>query len=117
MSLDLIKLEDGFELLWEGRLVASHSSKKPLLFVGYGEGTFRMRHGSFKIKDSLKTKMEALGNYRLHQDRNGAVTVKGDLADIHYAPAGKRLEISFKVADESLNRFWLNLPAFPGEYI
>lgn len=117
MVLTLNKLEDGFELLWEGRLVASHSSKKPLLYLGRGEGTFRMRHGSFKIKDSLETKKEALGNYQLHQDQNGAVTIKGDLAEIYYAPAGRRLEISFKVADASLNRFWLTLPAFPGEYI
>jgi len=117
MLLTLNKLEEGFELLWEGRLLAGHSSKSPLLFVGCGEGNFRMRHGSFKIKDNLKTKKEALGSYQLHQDLNGAITIKGDLAEIHFAPNGKRLEISFKVADQNLNRFWLTLPAFPGEYI
>ncbi len=115
--LKLIRHDDGFTILMHGRPLLSHFTATPLLFLGKGEGQYRMRHGSFKIKERLQIRKEALGIYRIIEKAEGVIIIEGERIVISLTPVAERLEMAFKALDDNLNRFWIRLAAIPGEFI
>lgn len=114
--LGVHKKKDGFDLLFKGTVVAGHTRRRPLFELGRGEAEYRMRHGSFKIKDRLMARIDALGSYDLEEEE-GQVRIKGALADISCCVAEGRLEFTFQPHRDDFNRAWFRPAAVEGEYI
>lgn len=84
---------------------------------GYGDAKFTMKQGSFKIKDTIQTRIPLF----LHQTQNeielidstGEICIKLSLSH-----DGCLNRIGFKqIQGETLSRFWISIPAIAGEHI
>ncbi|URQ60750.1 alpha-glucosidase [Pantoea alhagi] len=118
---ELVLLQDGFTLTWQGRLILRHSTEAPCLWTGTGVANIDMFRGNFSIKDQLNEKIalttasvaqqEAGWNIRFTRgDAVGAMlTIRVD--------ADGRLAIAVKNDNLSHNRIWLRLAAQPEDHI
>ncbi len=110
----LTRTDDGFTLELEGRLIARHSTARPMVEVGRGAGRMEMYRGNFAISDQLE-----------QRTRLPVVEIDGRClifrADPWAAPA-----ITLEIQDRTLvviatapglNRFWFHLHAEPDEAV
>ena len=115
--LKFIPLSDGFEVLYKGHPVIRHSDKKPFLFIGRGEGSFRMKHASFKIKKKIFEKV-ALKDFTVkNQDQELLEIEFGSLLMVKVSVSEHGLKMGFSCSDKSYNRLWISLPADKNEHI
>ncbi|MFC0471472.1 alpha-glucosidase [Halalkalibacter kiskunsagensis] len=115
-GFEVIERENGFEVFLEGRLLFTHSTKHPFVFVGAGEETIAMYRGNFKIDDYIVERIPL---------RFAQVTKQGDSVQIglrHSKNDNEVLSIelnrdqdgmraSFDLKDDSINRFWMRIHA------
>lgn len=108
--MKLNRIDNGFELISKGKVILSHTSKMPMLYVGYGEEKMEMYRGNFKIEDYIVeryplTKVEIIeeGNeIRVNFDGKIAVDIKVE--------KGKCI-LNFTCLDSKINRFWMRVQA------
>ena len=81
--------------------------------LGKGENSFKMSHGSFKIKEKIFEKY-AVAIKDIETDGSSAV-LKTRFGDIIIECEGKRIKVSFNSFDE-YNRFYLELPSSENEF-
>jgi len=55
-NIDLKNNEHGFTLRWQDRLILSHSTDEPCLWIGAGVADIEMFRGNFSIKTSSTKK-------------------------------------------------------------
>ena len=85
---------------------------------GTGQADFKMKQGSFKIRDHVTEKFafqvrkESTGRYILENGERHVV-ITADLSD---SEAGTCIRFR-QTAGETINRFWIEMPAAPGEHI
>jgi len=94
----------------EDRLLLKQSGDFPMIYVGRGEETIGMYRGNFQIQDyvteryPLAVKSVSVRENTMYVDFDGRIQ-----ADIIINK--DLLEISFKVLDDRINRFWMRIPA------
>lgn len=49
--MELVKLNDGFKLLYQDKCIIHHTAENPSIYIGYGNETVEMYRGNFDIKD------------------------------------------------------------------
>lgn len=115
-NIDLKNNEHGFTLRWQGRLILSHSTDEPCLWIGAGVADIEMFRGNFSIKDKLNEKIALTDATVTQQSAGWAIRfTRGDavsatlLVDLD---TEGRLTLKLKNDATRHNRIWLRL-AFP----
>ncbi len=120
--MNIIKLDDGFDLVLRGQVLLRHREALPCVFVGRGDATYRMRKGNFHLEDYLSERLP-LAHAQLRRDARGVHVTFGEaegtppLLEVSLEEGAERLSLRFTAHDRRLNRFWLRLHAQPGERV
>ncbi len=108
---------DGFDIFYKGEPVISHSVNKPCLTIGKGEGRFRMKHASFKIKKKIFEKIP-LKNFTVRKEQQDFLEIEFEnLLTVKLSVEQHGLEVAFHCNDNSYNRLWISLTAKSNEHI
>jgi alpha-glucosidase len=118
----VIRLEksgEAFSLYYKDRRLLCHSSGRPALTLGQGEGRYHMSHGHFRIRRRVARRQPCRGFRVLAQEPDTVVLEFPGLISLSFEVREERLELTFRPAQEGpgWNRFWLRLAAEPGESI
>ena len=106
-----IKNENGqYRLLYNGRLLLSHSEKAPMLYVGCGEESVDMVRGNFKIEDYV-TERRAISLTSFSEQPDGAVLDFGDDLTLHLTLKDDCVVLYFAQKNRAINRLWFRLAA------
>ena len=121
INMILKKLDTGFEIYFDNKLLISHTKEKPFLYVGSGNASYDMYRGNFEIKDHL---IERISLKEFSIERVDTFYIVNFLRDnevkvrLRISKDGKkRLKIDFAKTVEGLNRIWIRIPAEKKEKI
>lgn len=92
-----------------------HSAKAPMLYIGRGEAEIDMYRGNFRIEDYVERRVP-LRRFTLEREGERCIVNFEDSLRMELRAEGDVLELLFTALDESVNRFWLRLPAQRGEH-
>ncbi|MGL5990126.1 MAG: alpha-glucosidase [Plesiomonas sp.] len=113
---------DGFTLTHQGKILFSHSSSAPAIFLGCGNEKMEIYRGNFEIEDYLETRV-ALAHAELCEV-NGQLQVNFATAPtlptvltMHIQLQDSDVTLALTALDELYNRFWCRLPAEKKEHI
>jgi alpha-glucosidase len=108
----------GFEARFRGRPIIRHTRRRPCLKVGRGRGRYRMRHGSFTIKEPRPT-AEPLRAFEIvsSNGRRAEISLGSQPVGLVLEVVDGRLEIRLEGVPDDVNRVWLELVGSPSEHI
>ncbi len=114
----MIKLHQtsaGFDLIVSSRVIIRHRINRPAIRIGYGEGKASMRHGNFRIRDSLKY-VTNLGRPILEEENT---LIFDRLLKMTIEQRDNLAFVCFKAlsSDSPFNRIWISLEGNPAERI
>lgn len=112
MKLEL--QENGLTVLEDRHVLLRHSSEEPMLYVGLGTPHVEMYRGNFQIKDYLSERLP-LRKARITETADGCRMELDGRITVDLSIQGRRMELRFSSGDPGVNRFWLRIPAQPGE--
>jgi sulfoquinovosidase len=112
----LIEENGGFEVRLEGRLLLSHSTANPFMFVGTGKESIEMYRGNFQIDDYVDERsplryanvVEEPNGYRVKFRR---FLGEQEILSLHFSMNDEGLRITFDMKDKLVNRFWIRISA------
>jgi sulfoquinovosidase len=108
--------DDGFELRWGERVLATHSTPVPAVGFGIGAPDITMVRGNFRIEDSPQRfdtpVVTSLSEARVILESPGAGRCILDLQE-----TDGRLVILIGASDARINRVWLRLTPVVGESV
>lgn len=104
--------EDGFDLLFAGRLILRHRTSNPILSLAHGNAEVTMRHGNFRIDDSPTAHISPTD---FEPFENGVLMFDGAKLAARITWHGNRLEV--RAVDKSYDRLWLSFYAEPEECV
>ncbi|WP_374055061.1 alpha-glucosidase [Rossellomorea sp. FM04394] len=112
----IIEENGGFEVRLEGRLLLSHSTANPFMFVGTGKESIEMYRGNFQIDDYIDERtalryanvIEEPSGYRVKFRR---FIGEPEMLSLHFSMSGEGLKVTFDMKDKLVNRFWIRLSA------
>ncbi len=109
--------EHCFSVSWKNRVVLSHSPQNPCVTIGEGEGRYRERHGSFKIKN-IWVRNRVLRKFEVKEmSLKRFVVVFENTLTMVAESIEDRLELRFTAYERALNRLNLTLCANAEENI
>lgn len=114
--MELKKLQNGFEVVVNNKVVLHHSVQQPMLYVGYGEEDISMYRGNFKIEDYVVERV-ALKNADVTETKNGFTVDFDGKITADFAIKDDVFTVNFKSNDEKINRFWLRVNADKDEKV
>lgn len=108
--MKVIYNENCFEMSWKDRVILSHSSDNPMIFVGYGEENVEMYRGNYDISDYI-IERNALTLTNVLEKESGYILDFANkiTADINLDK--EFCEINFICNDDKINRFWFRVAA------
>ena len=112
--MQLVRIDDGFELWLEGRLLVRHTMSSPFVSAGRGEAAFAMFRGNFDVTDNLLARtalpfVEIDGRSILFRSDPWAIpALTLEMQDATLVVVR---------AEPGLNRFWFRLHAEPAEHV
>ncbi|KKW50970.1 alpha-xylosidase [Pantoea ananatis] len=120
-GVKLTATDNGFSLVYHGRVILSHSPEAPCLWMGHGRADIKMFRGNFSIKDRLNEKLALT---------EATMTSQADCWHIRFSrgnvisatltvglDAGGRLLLTLNNDADSHNRIWLRLAAQQADHI
>ncbi|KZE29367.1 alpha-glucosidase [Chelatococcus daeguensis] len=109
---------DGFDLLLDGRLILSHRSDAPALFVGRGEERMDMYRGNFDIEDYVVERVP-LAHATVSGNEIALAAAPGQPTRLTLTLEGGERDgtIAFVSADAAINRLWLRVAAETDERV
>jgi len=119
----MIKLErtaNGFNLFYKDYLFIQHTLKRPCLKIGSGQGRFKSKYGSFKIKDKVRKKVSLLSFTIVSETENKIVIdfeTESEKMNVVFESKNDYLEIKPTCTNPEINRLWLSLNAKADEAI
>ena len=101
----------------DGKLIISHSSEKPALYVGTGTEKIKMFRGNFDITDRVNERIAL----RFCGEENGVLSfthpdMEGELTVTLQEVSGI-VNLRTSCRDRRFNRFWLRIEAEKGEHV
>ena len=108
----------GFAVWHGGDHLLSHTDTSPCIWIGRGEGCFRMYRGNFDVSDTVLSRTALAhatvedGRIELREAAGGPLRLT-----LRIVLDGPHAVISFTNADLDINRLWIRLPAEPGEHV
>lgn len=118
----LKEINNGFQIVADGRLLFHHSHQQPMLYVGYGEETINMYRGNFDIHDYVVERIglryvdvvqEEIGFQLSFSKFEGGPT---DLEILLTEEDGK-VKLQFTKRSSEINRLWLRVQADSNEKV
>lgn len=109
--------DQGFVLSFKGRALFRHHPKKPCLRVGKGRGRYKMRHGSFRIKDRVSWCEEMCAFDANQSSAEAAQITFGETIRLRLQVVDGRLRVAIEPLAQEINRLWLGLCASASEHI
>jgi alpha-glucosidase len=115
-GFEIIEHESGFKLFLENRLLFTHSTKHPFVFVGAGEETIDMYRGNFQIDDYIVERIPLRFASITKQDDSVQIQLRHskndhDVLSIQFQRDQDGLRASFDLKDDTVNRFWIRIHA------
>ncbi|MCM3570573.1 alpha-glucosidase [Neobacillus mesonae] len=114
--LELNLLNEGFEILFNQKVLLRHTAQQPMIYVGYGEETIKMYRGNFDIKDYLIERIplrfakvdELESEFQIElakfQESYPSIILSVKIED-------SRLKVEFKQNENQINRVWIRIAA------
>ena len=120
--MQLTPRADGFDLTLAGRLILSHRSDAPCLFVGRGDARMDMYRGNFDIEDYVEERVGLRHAAVLEQEGGWRVELapaKGQPPVLTLTLTGQAGQgwIGLAAADTSFNRLWIRVAAEADEHV
>jgi alpha-glucosidase len=110
--------DESVSLFWNGLPLLEHSHQDPAISVGEGEGHYKERHGSYKIRNLWQRKEKKLRHFDVvEQNPARAIIVFENTLTLVAEAIDNRLELRFTANDTKLNRLFLKLKAQTEERI
>ncbi|MBD7963065.1 alpha-glucosidase [Fictibacillus norfolkensis] len=112
----LKEINNGFQIVADGRLLFHHSVQQPMLYVGYGEETINMYRGNFDIHDYVVERI-GLRYVDVVQTENGFQLsfskFDGGPTDLEILLAEEdgKVKLHFTKRSSEINRLWLRVQA------
>ncbi|MBM3083668.1 alpha-glucosidase [Chelatococcus daeguensis] len=118
ISMQIRTTPDGFDLLLDGRLILSHRSDAPALFVGRGEERMDMYRGNFDIEDYVVERVP-LAHATVSGNEIALAAAPGQPTRLTLTLEGGERDgtIAFVSADAAINRLWLRVAAETDERV
>jgi alpha-glucosidase len=120
--MNIIELDDGFDLVLRGQVLLRHRQELPCVFVGRGEASYQMRQGHFHLEDYLSERLP-LAHAQVRRDADGVHLTFAEserappLLELSLDEGAERLTLRCTAYEGSLSRFWLRFLAQAGERI
>ncbi|MBR3148687.1 MAG: alpha-glucosidase [Eubacterium sp.] len=114
--------ENALDIIRNDKVIYTVSDSENGVFpisFGKGENSYSMNHGTFKIKEKIKTKAPCKTEKIICEDERALVyldIVGGEKCKVMLTIDGDRLKVEFEDLDD-YNRMWLRLPATDDEYV
>src|SRR5690606_31309866 len=118
ISMHIRTTPDGFDLLLDGRLILSHRSDAPALFVGRGEERMDMYRGNFDIEDYVVERVP-LAHATVSGNEIALAAAPGQPTRLTLMLDGGERDgtIACVSADAAINRLWLRVAAETDERV
>lgn len=118
ISMQIRTTPDGFDLLLDGRLILSHRSDAPALFVGRGEERMDMYRGNFDIEDYVVERVP-LAHATVSGNEIALAAAPGQPTRLTLTLDGGERDgtIACVSADAAINRLWLRVAAETDERV
>jgi alpha-glucosidase len=115
---------DGFSIGLGDRTLVSHRRTEPLIHIGWGDASFEMNRGNFRITEHLD-ELIALRDFEIFTRNRNSVVIRFSMSgifslDIVFTKDGRTLTLDFKVIASMRqlpNRFRITLPASASEHV
>ena len=108
------RLDDGFALVAGDFVLLRHRFDDPAFFVGHGRPLVDMYRGNFALEDRLDARIP-LRDARLGDDGGVLLAAEKGQPPLLRLILDAERGLAVVSLDPGLNRFWLRLPAGPGE--
>ncbi|MCR4563905.1 MAG: alpha-glucosidase [Clostridiales bacterium] len=120
--LSLNSDKKNLNIIFNSDAVLTFSKKEPVMWLGYGEDGFSMSRGSFKFRESVKSKTALY--YDTHEVLNGSVILrlkskKDELrANVTVSTQGDIVKLTPEISTQGeFNRMWIRIPATETEHV
>eukprot|EP01037_Dinobryon_pediforme_P001927 gene1927-1959_t len=112
--MQITRIDDGFELWLQNRLLLRHTLAKPAIAIGRGTAAMAMYRGNFDISDTLAHRTEL---QVVEFDRNIMIFRADPWADPALVLEVQDQTLVVVRHDPDINRFWFRLHAEPDEHV
>ncbi|WHZ57622.1 alpha-glucosidase [Metabacillus hrfriensis] len=121
-KLMIQSIEDGFEVIFNEKVLLRHTLESPMLFIGRGQDSMDMYRGNFEIKDYVIERSPLLYADISQQEHEITVAFSkfsniDPVMTLQIKEEDGRLSVEYHTNDESINRMWLRTPADPDEKV
>lgn len=121
-KLRIQSIEDGFEVIFNEKVLLRHTLESPMLFIGRGQDSMDMYRGNFEIKDYVIERSPLLYADISQQEHEITVAFSkfsniDPVMTLQIKEEDGRLSVEYHTNDESINRMWLRTPADPDEKV
>jgi alpha-glucosidase len=121
-KLVIQSIEDGFEVIFNEKVLLRHTLESPMLFIGRGQDSMDMYRGNFEIKDYVIERSPLLYADISQQEHEITVAFSkfsniDPVMTLQIKEEDGRLSVEYHTNDESINRMWLRTPADPDEKV
>ncbi len=106
-----------FSISFNNHLIAVHDEENPFIHYGHGKGEISIAHGMYHFKKKKIISKRSPAYFFLEKSENRIVISFDDIITVTAEVVDNRLHFSFVCSDPTVNRFWINLKATPGESI
>lgn len=112
--MELVKLNDGFKLLYQDKCIIHHTAENPSIYIGYGNETVEMYRGNFDIKDYVIERYP-LKSFTIQKINNGYSLNFDNKLTANIKIEDNRFLMDFEKKDDKINRFWIRIDADENE--
>lgn len=120
--MPLVSVEQGFDLVLDGRLLLCHRPEAPCLFAGVGRARMDMYRGNFDIEDRLSERLPLRHAEVRRTERGDEITFaaaagSSPLLTLRLEMGEVDATLHFTCRRPEINRIWIHVPAAPGEHV
>ena len=114
---NIIQQNESLAITSNGFTLIEFLQNTPTIYVGKAIGTYRMSHGSFKIKEKI-IEFKALKTFSVIERKESSIILNFDnIIELSINISQPNIILEFKLLSPEYNRFKINLKAVKGECI
>lgn len=107
---------NSFELRLNGKTIAAHSPRRPMIAIGTGTGSYAVGGGVYRIRDTTR-RMRKAHRYAVQRNKDSLVIHFPGIATMKITEETDRIILSFSGYEQNTNRLILNLASDKAERI
>ncbi len=114
---NIVLLKDRLSITTNGFTLIEFQQNIPSIYLGKAIGTYKMSHGSFKIKENI-IEYKALKTYSIiEQKEKSLILIFEDILQLSINISEPNISLDFNLLTPEYNRFKINIKAVKGESI